>query len=106
MTGSSHLHRLVHSLQRVLSNCLSRYFVLSVRVALLSIFSAMLFVSAAMATDAVDRAHAIEIAKEQNGGEGKVLGVSTTTDSTGTAHYDVKLLSNGRVRVFTIKAAS
>lgn len=61
--------------------------------------------SQAMATDAINREHAIDIARAQNGGIGKVLGVSTSTDATGSILFAVKLLSNGRVRVFTIKKA-
>lgn len=64
-----------------------------------------MFMSEAMATDATSREHAIEIAKAQNGGDGKVLGVATETDSAGNTRYSVKLLSNGRVRVFTITKA-
>jgi hypothetical protein len=61
--------------------------------------------SQAMAEDAIDREHAINIAKGQNGGAGKVLGVATTTDSAGNTQFAIKIISNGRVRVFTIKKA-
>ena len=61
-----------------------------------------MFMSPAIATNATSREHAIEIAKEQNGGDAKVLSVATETDSNGNTQFSVKLLSNGRVRVFTI----
>jgi hypothetical protein len=105
MTVPSNQHRLTHTFWCFLSQRLQQLFVASSRVVLLSIISGLMFMSQAMATDAIDREHAIEIAKEQNGGDGKVLGVSTSTDSDGTTRFAVKLLSNGRVRVFTINRA-
>ena len=57
------------------------------------------------AADAVDRSQAIDIAKQQNGGSGKVLGVTTTTDQSGNTVYAVKLLTNGRIRIFKINKA-
>jgi len=57
------------------------------------------------AADAVDRSQAIEIAKQKNGGSGKVLGVTTTQDRSGNTVYAVKLLSNGRIRIFKINKA-
>jgi hypothetical protein len=72
---------------------------------LISIISGLLFMSQAMAEDAINREHAIKIAKGQNGGAGKVLGVATKTDSEGNTQFAVKIISNGRVRVFTIKKA-
>jgi len=54
------------------------------------------------AADAVDRSQAIEIAKQKNGGSGKVLGVTTTKDQSGNTVYAVKLLANGRIRIFKI----
>ena len=105
MTVSSHRHRLTTTLWCYLKARFHRLFILSYRVLLLFIVSGLMFMSQAMATDAINREHAIEIAKEQNGGVGKVLGVATTTDSAGNTRFAVKLLSNGRVRVFTIKRA-
>ena len=63
------------------------------------------FYSPVHAADAVDRSQAIEIAKQQNGGSGKVLGVTTTTDQSGNTVYAVKLLTNGRIRIFKINKA-
>ncbi|MFT4726382.1 MAG: hypothetical protein ACI9UN_000877 [Granulosicoccus sp.] len=105
MTVSSHPHRLSNTLWCFFTARIHRLFAVSCRVVLICIVSGLIFVPQAMATNAIDRAHAIEIAKEQNGGGGKVLGVTTTTDSAGNTQFAVKLLSNGRVRVFTIKRA-
>ncbi len=55
------------------------------------------------AADAANRQQAIEIAVQQNGGNGKVLGVQTMTNARGQTVYAVKILSNGRVRVFRIR---
>jgi hypothetical protein len=105
MTVSSHRHSLTSNLWCFLTRRFHRLFLVACRVVLPCIVSALMFMSQAMATEAIDRAHAIEIAKEQNGGSGKVLGVVTETDSAGNTRFAVKLLSNGRVRVFTIKRA-
>lgn len=105
MSVSSHRHRLTH---RNCSLSTVRFQTLRAglnRALLLCILSCLMFMSQAMATGAVDREHAIEIAKEQNGGTGKVLGVATETDSAGNTRFAVKLLSNGRVRVFSIVKA-
>jgi len=64
-----------------------------------------LYSAPATAADASNRQQAIEIALQQNGGEGKVLGVSTMSDQNGGTVFAVKVLSNGRVRVFRIKKA-
>jgi hypothetical protein len=58
------------------------------------------------AADASNRQQAIDIAMQQNGGDGKVLGVQTMTDASGQIVYAVKILSNGRVRVFRIRQAN
>ena len=57
------------------------------------------------AADAANRQQAMDIAVQQNGGNGKVLGVQTMTDANGNTVYAVKILSNGRVRVFRIRQA-
>lgn len=105
MTVSSHHPRLNNALRRIFTSRVRSLSVVLSRVVLLSIVSGVMFMSEAMATDATSREHAIEIAKAQNGGDGKVLGVATETDSAGNTRYSVKLLSNGRVRVFTITKA-
>lgn len=75
-------------------------------VSMLIAIATLSFSTKAIAADANDRQHAIEIAKEKNGGDGKVLGVSTIQDANGNTQYAVKLLSNGRVRVFRINKAN
>lgn len=105
MTVSPHRHNFTTTLWYFVTERFYRLFVVSCRALLPCIISGLMFMSQAMATDAIDRTHAIEIAKEQNGGVGKVLGVTTSTDSAGNTRFAVKLLSNGRVRVFTIKRA-
>ena len=57
----------------------------------------------ALAAEAVNREQAIELALQQNGGSGKVLGVRTVKDKNGQTSYAVKVLSDGRVRVIRIK---
>jgi len=70
-----------------------------------SVLTLALYIAPASAADASSRQHAIDIALQQNGGEGKVLGVSTMRDQNGGTVFAVKVLSNGRVRVFRIKKA-
>jgi len=55
----------------------------------------------AYAASAANPQQAAEVALEQNGG-GKVLGVSTETDSSGQRVFAVKILSNGRVRIVRV----
>lgn len=59
--------------------------------------------SNALAAQAANREQAIELALQQNGGSGKVLGVRTVTDNNGRTVYAVKVLSDGRVRVIRIE---
>lgn len=59
----------------------------------------------ALAADALNRQHAIDMALQQNGGDGKVLGVSTSRDQNGDTVFAVKVLANGRVRVFRFRQA-
>jgi len=63
-----------------------------------------LFTAAAptQAAGASSAQQAAQIALKQSGGGGKVLGVSTETDSKGRQIFAVKILSNGRVRVVRI----
>ncbi len=70
-----------------------------------SILAVFLYSAPLSAADANNRQHAIEIALEQNGGEGKVLGVTTDNDQDGSTVFAVKIIANGRVRVFRIKKA-
>ena len=70
-----------------------------------SILAVYLYSAPLSAADASSRQHAIEIALEQNGGEGKVLGVTTENDQDGSTVFAVKIIANGRVRVFRIKKA-
>jgi len=53
--------------------------------------------------DAARRA-AIAEAMSKAGGSGKVLGVNSTVDGSGQTHYEIRILSNGRVRTFNIAA--
>lgn len=55
-----------------------------------------------VAADAANQQQAVQIAIQRNGGDGKVLSVDTQTSSDGSVVYAVKVLSNGRVRVFRI----
>lgn len=58
-----------------------------------------------LAADAGNRQQAIEIAQQQNGGQGKVLGVNMIQDQSGQNVFAVKILTDGRVRVFRIRKA-
>ncbi len=68
--------------------------------------AAAIFSTPGNAADAANRQQAIDIAVQQNGGNGKVLGVQTMTDASGQTVFAVKILSNGRVRVFRIRQAN
>ena len=57
--------------------------------------------SAVHAAGAANAQQAAQVALQQSGG-GKVLGVSTETDSNGRRVFAVKVLSNGRVRVVRV----
>lgn len=57
------------------------------------------------AADAANRQQAISMALRQNGGDGKVLGVQNVRGRDGRSIFAVKILSNGRVRVFRIPQA-
>ncbi len=59
----------------------------------------------ALAANAADRQQAIELALQQNGGAGKVLGVREIKNKNGAVVYAVKVLSDGRVRVIRIQKA-
>jgi hypothetical protein len=59
----------------------------------------------ALAADAANRQQAIEFALQQNAGAGKVLGVREIKNKNGIVVYAVKVLSDGRVRVISIKKA-
>lgn len=56
--------------------------------------------SFAHAGDVESRQQAVETAQQANGGNGKVLSVDTETDQNGNTVFAVKILTNGRVRVF------
>ena len=45
---------------------------------------------------------AMDIALQKNGGNGKVLGVRDKKKSNGRDYYEVKVLQNGKVRIFKI----
>ncbi|MFK7890577.1 MAG: PepSY domain-containing protein [Granulosicoccus sp.] len=51
---------------------------------------------------ASNKQEAVQIAVLQSGGNGKVLGVELEKQDNGSAVFSVKILNNGRVRVFRI----
>lgn len=51
---------------------------------------------------APDKQEAVQIAVRQSGGSGKVLSVDLEKQDNGGAVFAVKILNNGRVRVFRI----
>ncbi len=52
--------------------------------------------------DAANRQDAIAEALSKAGSDSKVIGVRETTNENGTVVFAVKVLSNGRIRVFQI----
>ena len=72
----------------------------------LALVASLTLVSMAAAPDAyaagaANARQAAQVALTQSGG-GKVLGVSTETDSNGQRVFAVKILSNGRVRIVRV----
>lgn len=64
-----------------------------------------LFSMTGLAADAANRQQAIDMALQREGGDGKVLGVQTEQDRNGQTTYAVKILSNGRIRVYRFRQA-
>lgn len=58
----------------------------------------------ALASNGMSRQQAADEAIARNGGVGKVLNVQQKTQRDGNTVYSVKVLTNGRVRVFQIPA--
>jgi len=53
-------------------------------------------------SDAESKAAAIASALEQNGPGGKVIGVKKKSDDDGSSWFEVKILTDGKVRIFKI----
>lgn len=106
MNASSLRHALTRYLTLDVCAVIRRQWVRLACVSMMIAITTLAYSAPVHAADAVDREHAIEIAKERNGGNGKVLGVATVQDTSGNTQYAVKLLSNGRVRVFRINKAN
>lgn len=106
MNASSLRHALTRYLTLDVCAVIRRQWVRLACVSMMIAITTLAYSAPVHAADAVDREHAIEIAKERNGGNGKVLGVATVQDASGNTQYAVKLLSNGRVRVFRINKAN
>ncbi|MEE9320182.1 MAG: hypothetical protein V3U76_07035 [Granulosicoccus sp.] len=56
------------------------------------------------AAGSMSREQAISRALQQSGGNGKVLGVRTTKNDDGSIVYSVKILTDGRVKVYRIRS--
>jgi len=54
--------------------------------------------------DFLTRAQAVEIAKQRSGNGARVLGVKETKAKNGNVVYAVKVIKNGRVKVYQIPA--
>ena len=106
MNASSLRHTLTRYLTLDICAVISRQWARLACVSVMIAVTTLAYPATVHAADAIDREHAIEIAKDRNGGDGKVLGVSTVQDASGNTQYAVKLLSNGRVRVFRINKAN
>lgn len=75
--------------------------VLSIALAAV-LFVQLLFNSSAHAQSANTPAAAIAQAMEKNGQPGKVIGVREKGGENGAGYFEVKILTNGKVRVFKI----
>ncbi len=63
------------------------------------------YTTSSMANDGVlSRAQAVNIAKQRSGEGARVLGVKETQDNNGGLVYAVKVIKNGRVKVYQIPA--
>jgi len=63
------------------------------------------YTTPSMANDgALSRAQAVDIAKQRSGEGARVLGVKESQDSNGGLVYAVKVINNGRVKVYQIPA--
>ncbi len=96
----------MHPSTHAVSNSNNRMKPILLAACLTVAIASAVFSTAASAADAANRQQAIDIAVRQNGGTGKVLGVQTIADANGQTVYAVKILSNGRVRVFRIRQAN
>lgn len=72
----------------------------SLRFALLIL--ALLIGTGAAHANADNKAAAIDIAMEQNGPGGKVIGVKEKSGDDGSAWFEIKILTDGKVRIFKI----
>ncbi len=67
------------------------------------LMTTLLLAPALWAQSAGTADEAIAIALEQNGGQGKVLGVREKSADDGNRFYQIKLLLDGKVRFFKIR---
>jgi len=49
------------------------------------------------------RVQAIDIAKQRSGGDGRVLSVQKKVNKNGVSVFAVKIISNGRVKIYSVR---
>lgn len=100
--------RFIHTyLHGIATRLLSRVMLLKLKAIMLCVLLCVTsaYTASSMANDsAVSRAQAANIAKQRSGDNARVLGVKETQDSNGNLVYAVKVIKNGRVKVYQIPA--
>lgn len=100
----SFIHTYLHS---TITRLFSRVMLLNVKAIMLCMMLCVssAYTSSSMANEGVlSRAQAVEIAKQRSGDNARVLSVKETQDKNGGLVYAVKIIKNGRVKVYRIPA--
>lgn len=70
---------------------------------LLLLIVSLAFTTSLLAQTAVDsKAAAVDAAKLENGADGKVIGVKEKSGDNGKIWFEVKILTDGKVRIYKI----
>lgn len=94
---------------RTITRLYSRVMLLNTKAIMLCLMlcAGSAYTSSSMANDGLlSRAQAVEIAKQRSGDNARVLGVKEAQDSNGNVVYAVKVIKDGRVKVYRIPAKS
>jgi len=97
------------NLRRTITRLYSRVMLLNTKAIMLCVMLCVssAYASSSMANDGLlSRAQAVEIAKQRSGDNARVLGVKEIQDNNGDVVYAVKVIKNGRVKVYRIPANS
>lgn len=102
--------RFIHTyLCRTITRLYSRVMLLNTKTIMLCVMLCIgsAYTSSSMANDGIlSRAQAVEIAKQRSGDNARVLGVKETQDGKGDVLYAVKVIKDGRIKVYRISAKS